>query len=106
MKPVAGFDSRPDNINRNGRPKKEWTWRSLLVEVAEEIEEGSNEPKKKLMAKKLVAKALEGDTTALREFGDRIDGRSAQSVDVTSDGERIEGITVEFVAAGNLQTET
>ncbi len=87
--PVAGFDKHPENINRDGRPKKEWTWRSLLQEVAEEMdasEDGKQEPKKKLMARKLVSKALEGDTTALKEFGDRIDGKASQGIELTGEG--------------------
>ena len=34
------------------------------------------------MALRLVTKALEGDVAALKEIGDRLDGKPAQAVDV------------------------
>ena len=36
----------------------------------------------RLLARKLVNKALEGDVAALKEIGDRLDGKPAQAVDV------------------------
>lgn len=36
-----------------------------------------------VLAQKLVLKALEGDVPAIKEIGDRLDGKAAQSVDVT-----------------------
>jgi hypothetical protein len=87
--------------NPNGRPPKEWTWRSLLLEAAEEMDvdpiTGEKVPVKKIMARKLVTKGKEGDVQALKEFGDRVDGKSGQSVDLTSKGEKLEGIVVELV---------
>lgn len=80
----TGFQLNPDGINRNGRPKKEWTWRSLLIEAAEKEEldavTGEKIPVKQIMAKKLVEKGKEGDVQALKEFADRIDGKAKQPV--------------------------
>lgn len=84
--------------NPNGRPPKGWTWKELLIEAAEEANE-SGEPAKKLMARKLVQKGLEGDVSALKEFGDRMDGKSTQGVELTGkDGGMIDAnLTVTFV---------
>lgn len=68
--------------NPNGRPPKEWTWRSLLLEAAEEAGE-NGEPVKKLIAKALVKKAMMEDVSAIKEFGDRIDGKSKQGVELS-----------------------
>ncbi len=91
--PVTAKRGRPfkkgESGNPNGAPKKEWTWRSLLLE----------EPKKVIMARKLISKGIEGDTTALKEFGDRVDGKSIQGVELTGkDGEPVDmNLTVTFV---------
>jgi hypothetical protein len=36
----------------------------------------------RLLARKLVDRAMEGDVTAMKEIGDRLDGRPAQAVGV------------------------
>lgn len=51
------------------------------------------------LAEKLLARAEEGDMSALKELGDRLDGKSAQSVTVSGDEDaplvtRIERIIV------------
>jgi hypothetical protein len=38
---------------------------------------------------KLVANAINGDTTAIREIADRLDGKPAQAIDVTGDDRRV-----------------
>lgn len=66
-----------NNANPLGRPKKEWTMTSLYIEALnEETETGV--PKKILVAKKLVEKALKGDTLAIKELNNRIDGMPVQ----------------------------
>ena len=40
-----------------------------------------------LLAEKLLAKCDEGDLSALKELGDRMDGKSAQAVTVSGDSE-------------------
>ena len=37
----------------------------------------------RLLAERLVKRALDGDIAAMKEIGDRLDGRPAQSVDVS-----------------------
>ena len=85
-----------------GRPRGshgERTWRDAInVAVKEVMEETAPEGKViktkalRLLARRLVAAGLEGDISALREIGDRLDGRAMQGVDVRMDV-HIEGIT-------------
>lgn len=78
-KPVAGFNVNPQNINREGRPKAEWTMSAMYREALEEADE-AGVPKYKILAKKLIEKANEGDVVAIKELNNRIDGMPAQTV--------------------------
>ena len=75
--------------NPNGRPLKEWTWRSLIEEALEEEEEGI--PVKQIISRKLVGMGKSGDLGAIKEIGDRIDGKPSQGVELSGkNGGKIE----------------
>lgn len=78
-RPTFGFDKRPEDINRNGRPPKDWTMASLIREAGEEAGE-TGEPRKKIIARKLAELAEKGDMQAIKEFNDRLDGKPKQNV--------------------------
>lgn len=82
--------------NTDGAPKKEWTWAGVLKRIAEEEQAEGNELKE-LMGKALIDECLKGNVAALKEFGDRIDGKAQQAVDVTSNGESI--VSVDSIIA-------
>ena len=69
-------------------PKTEKPWRHAIQRAVKEfIEvEVNGKPKKiralNALARKMVKKGLAGDVSALREIGDRLDGRPAQAIDV------------------------
>lgn len=68
--------------NQNAR-KGKW---SEAVEAAAEIEDPATRRRRMVcIADKLVEKAMSGDITAIKEFGDRIDGKAHQSIDATVD---------------------
>jgi hypothetical protein len=46
------------------------------------------------LAEVLLTKAAEGDMAALKELGDRLDGKAAQSVEVTGDAANPLSITI------------
>lgn len=76
----AGFDKNPQNINRNGAPKKEWTWGSLFKELTEE---GIGKKEiKKLLAQAMIDKAKEGDVQAFKEIANRTDGLPKQAIEI------------------------
>lgn len=77
--------SKPDKLIRD----------ALMISLKREAKdaEGKLTPKLMLMADALVAKALEGDVSAIREIGDRVDGKAIQAIEQTSE------ITHHYVAA-------
>lgn len=76
-KPLRGFNTHPENINRAGRPSRQWTWKSLLEEaMEEELKEGKTA--KHFVARSLIKKALLGDVRAIEVTMDRMDGKPDQ----------------------------
>jgi len=63
-----------------------------------------NPPKIHALADKIVEKALDGDVAAMKEIGDRLDGKSTQAIDYTGNGSMIpSGIQVVFVQPAQLE---
>ena len=63
----------------------------------------SDGEKLRRIAEKLIAMAEEGDLQAMKEIGDRLDGKPAQAVDLGSDPDRpvIQKVVREIVRAPN-----
>lgn len=78
-KPTTGFHTNPERINTKGAPKKPWTWSGLLKEMMDQSEE-DGEPVKVKVARALKLKAYEGDVTAIKEIGNRVEGMPVQQV--------------------------
>ena len=77
--------------NLAGRPRGSYgdqTWRTAINKAVREWREADVEGKPQkiralnLLARKLVEKGIEGDVTALKEIGDRLDGKPTQAVEV------------------------
>ena len=68
--------------NPNGRAKDK-IWGDAIRIAVNEAVEGGDRKKLRALADKLVEKALSGDITAMKEIGDRLDGKAAQSVDMS-----------------------
>lgn len=84
----AGFDKNPQNINRNGRPKKEDSFTYTLWNVLGEPEvsfKGKKISGKEAVARKALELALKGDMTAIKYIMDRIDGSPRQAVELTGE---------------------
>jgi len=88
--------SNPDNYfkpgqsgNPKGRPKADWTWSGLLKETLEELDEATGQEKKYAIVKALYKQAVKGNIQAIKEYGDRIDGKALQSMDHTTKGKEI-----------------
>lgn len=79
--------------NPNGRPKGLLNWRNTIKEAAmKEIELMEKSTGKKItktlnqiIAEKLVEKARMGDIQAIKEYGDRTDGKAHQSINLEGD---------------------
>jgi hypothetical protein len=65
-----------------GRPpgSTEKPWRDAIRLAVNAIVGEGDARKLRLLAETLVRKGLEGDTTALKEIGDRLDGKPAQAI--------------------------
>lgn len=62
------------------------TWRDTLRKLSREVQldpaDGKRRRRLETMGRALFLKADEGDVTAIKEIGDRLDGKPAQAVDV------------------------
>jgi hypothetical protein len=69
-----------ENGNKGGRPKYSGEWGDAIRKALHEEDKKTRMIKLHRAARALIAKALEGDVPALREIGDRIDGKASQPV--------------------------
>ena len=96
--------AKPNNPNSVGR-KSDKEWRDAIRKAVHEqrtVDVDGRPAKRKalfLLARKTVTEALDGNMVAVKEIGDRLDGRPAQAVDVAVavSGERIERLIVDPV---------
>lgn len=73
-KPTNSFKKGKDpRRNLKGAPKKEWTWSGLLKKCADEAIKGKT--KKEWIAESLFKEAMKGNIQAIKEFGDRVEGK-------------------------------
>ena len=73
-------------INNNGGRKSDKLWRDALIVALKRPNEADADkrPFLAIIAEQCVQSAAEGDMQAIKEIGDRIDGKAPQSV--THDG--------------------
>lgn len=77
----AGFEVNPQNINREGAPPKELTYRELIKQVGEQQSKLDALKKRKVIAVEAQwDKAEKGDTKAFKELMDRVDGKPPQAI--------------------------
>ena len=81
MKPSNGFDKNPQNINRNGRPPKEYSMTDLLRTALDEPYDESGKTNKQMVIDKMFELANDGDGNILKYLFDRIDGKPLQSIE-------------------------
>lgn len=73
--------------NPNGGAKLDKEWRDAIRMAVHETRDAKGDGKVKkvkalrLLASKLVDKGLDGDVAAMREIGDRLDGKPRQELD-------------------------
>lgn len=65
---------------------------AVRLAVYRETEDDCGKKKKRLniIADKLCKMAMDGDMAAIKEIGERLDGKAPQATDVTSNGETIQ----------------
>ena len=91
---------------KGAKSDKEWRG-AIMLAIKELRAETGNAGKVKalrLLARKLVDKGLDGDIAALKEIGDRLDGRPSQAHEVNGpDGSPITSWTPSALTAGGAQ---
>lgn len=75
--------------NKNAAKAKLWS-----DALRKEIVQGDNLPK---LARALIQKAFDGDVSALKEIGDRLEGKAAQAI-TGADGAPLMPPVIQFVA--------
>ncbi len=85
---------------------KEWreAIRLTVNELRDDPEGGTKSKALRQLARRLVEKALTGDMAALKEIGDRLDGRPAQGVELGGKVGEDLSITIEFVKPDGAQS--
>lgn len=78
-----------NRANPGGRPKEKAFTDALRIELNRETGDGVGKRKKlNAIAEKLVACALNGESWAIQQVADRLDGKPAQEANVTIDDKR------------------
>lgn len=78
---MASRGGQPGNDNGSkGRPWSEAIHRACLI-----VDPKKKRRKMDLLADKLIAAAMEGDVSALKELGDRIEGKCKQQIELSGD---------------------
>ena len=82
-------------VPKGAKSDKEWrdTIRLAVYEVRKDPADGKAKKVLRQLARKLVDRALDGDIAALKEIGDRLDGKPVQGVELGGP----EGVPVTFI---------
>ncbi len=68
--------------------KSDKIWRNAIMRAVKRRDSGEDPQALEKLADKVVTEGLDGNMAALKEIGDRLDGRPAQSVAMTVDDKR------------------
>ena len=75
------FSTRPEDINRNGRPKKEHCLTDLLKETLDKQRTDTGKTNKQMIIDKMFELAEKGDSVILKYLFDRVDGKPLQTIE-------------------------
>ncbi len=75
-----------------GGKGQEKMWRESVHRAVKRRSDGDDKKALERLAQKLVERGLEGNIAALREIGDRLDGKPTQAVNLAQAGDRAEAI--------------
>jgi len=86
--------------NRGGQPgndngSKNLPWRDAINRALARYAEGDKDGGLNKLADKLITKCEEGDLAALKEMGDRVEGKAAQAINIG--GQEDNKLTIELI---------
>lgn len=82
------------------KPNKLWR-DAISVAVNREGDDNTKRKMLAVLADKLVTAALNGDIAALKEIGDRLDGKASQDISANLSGNVTVNGTIKYVRPGN-----
>jgi hypothetical protein len=71
----------------NYATKRQKPWSDAIQRALELHKPADQRVRLDALAKSLIAKAMDGDMAALKEIGDRVDGKSMQQIELSQDPE-------------------
>ena len=80
--------------NTHGRGNRKARVFEDMIRVATSAEIEAGKPKLRAIAEKLTEMALDGDLQAIKEIGDRLDGKAKQSIDVEVNDNNLADLTL------------
>lgn len=92
---MTGKVGAPEGNTNSSRDNR--LWRNTIIRA---IHQGDPERLRRI-AEALLNKAAEGDVSALRELGDRLDGKATQQVQLTGEGGAPLVTRIEIVPGGS-----
>lgn len=94
--PKHGFKANPQNINKDGRPPKGYSITEMMRNML------SSDPEvKQSLGKVIIAKALEGDTTAIKTVWQYMDGMPMQPIKHSGDEDNPIKLVIEDYTENN-----
>jgi len=73
-RPITGFHTNPERINKDGRPQKEFSMTSALKEVMAEVNPATKIERYRMILRKAVDKAERGDNDMIKYLINRFEG--------------------------------
>ena len=89
------FNEHPENINKDGRPRKLPELEVLLAEALSDAKDGHTAAEAVIMS--LRKKAISGDVRAIELILNRAYGKIPEKLDVTSNGKELQSPTFNFM---------
>lgn len=87
----------PKNYALAGGQKSDKIWRDALMRAVKRSYDGGNLKNLEVLATKTVNMALNGDMTAIKEIGDRLDGKATQAIQPLDEHGRPTSMKVEVI---------
>jgi len=102
----VGFRLHPNLINRNGRPRKEFSITNALEELLKEKDPATKIERYKLLLQKALAMAMKGDGDMLKYLINRIEGMPKGSLEGLNIKDSKVQFNVIYSDANNTNTKT
>jgi len=87
-KKLTGFALNPDNINRNGRPRKGMAWKDVVIDMGDDEMKDGKTRKEEIVAK-VYKEANKGNMDAIKLLWNSLVGTKTQNEISGADGKEL-----------------